>query len=141
MRDTFPVIVHTLLLRGETLLLLRRAQTGYLDGWYALPGGHLQRGEGIVDCAVRELREETGVRVEPTQLQPAAVLPYRSADQQGIDFIMLSRVWDGEPHLAEPDRFDDFGWWPVDALPAHTVPYIAPALALLGRGGWFLEFV
>jgi 8-oxo-dGTP diphosphatase len=140
MRDVFPVVVHTLLLRGQTLLLLRRARTGYLDGWYALPGGHLQRGEGVVDCAIRELREETGVAVESAQLRPAAVLPYRSADQQGIDFIMMCTAFDGEPYLAEPDRFDDLGWWSVGALPAQTAPYIAPTLALARRGEWFLEF-
>jgi 8-oxo-dGTP diphosphatase len=140
MRDVFPVVVHTLLLRGEKLLLLRRAATGYLDGWYALPGGHLQRGEAIVDCAIRELREETGVAVESAQLRPAAVLPYRSADQQGIDFIMTCSRFDGEPYLAEPDKFDDLGWWSVAALPERTVPYVAAALALARRGEWFLEF-
>src|SRR5215470_122739 len=105
MRDQFPVVVHTMLMRGDTLLLLRRARTGYLDGWYALPGGHLQRGEGIVECAIRELREETAIRVESTRLRPIAVLPYRSDDQQGIDFIMMCTAFDGEPFLAEPDRF------------------------------------
>jgi ADP-ribose pyrophosphatase YjhB (NUDIX family) len=140
MRDLFPVVVHTLLLRGQTLLLLRRAKTGYMDGWYALPGGHLQRGERVVDCAIRELREETGIVVQPAELRSAAVLPYRSADQQGIDFIMTCTSFAGEPYLAEPDRFDDLGWWSIDALPAPTAPYIAPALALVRRGEWFLEF-
>ena len=140
MRDLFPVVVHTMVMRGDTLLLLRRARTGYLDGWYALPGGHLQRGEGIVECAIRELHEESGIRIESAQLQPVAALPYRSDDQQGIDFIMKCTAFDGEPHLAEPDRFDDIGWWDVDSLPAQTVPYVASALALVRRGEWFLEF-
>jgi 8-oxo-dGTP diphosphatase len=140
MRDLFPVIVHTLLYRADRLLLLRRARTGYLDGWYALPGGHLERGESIVACAIREVREETGVAVEAGHLQPAAVLPYRSADQQGIDFIMRCDFFGGEPHLAEPERFDELGWWSVDALPNPTVPYVAQALALIRGGQWFLEF-
>lgn len=140
MRDLFPVVVHTVLLRSRSLFLLRRARTGYFDGFYALPGGHLQRGEGVVDCAIRELQEETGIAVEPGQVRPAAVLPYRSGDQQGIDFIMMCRSFAGEPYLAEPDRFDAVGWWSVDALPERTVPYLAPALALAERSEWFLEF-
>jgi ADP-ribose pyrophosphatase YjhB (NUDIX family) len=140
MRDEFPVVVHTLLFRGDTLLLLRRAHSGYLDGWYALPGGHLQRGEGIVACAVRELTEETGLIVAPGQLRPAAVLPYRSAGQQGIDFILACTAFDGEPRLTEPERFDAIGWWSVDALPPRTVPYVAPTLAMTRRGDWFFEF-
>ena len=139
MRDVFPVVVHTLLLRGGALLLQRRAGTGYRDGWYALPGRHLRRGEGIVECAAREVREETGLALDASQLRPAAVMPYVSDDQQGIDFIMMCDVFTGEPRIAEPDRADDLGFWPVDALPPNTLPYIRRALELARTGEWFLE--
>ena len=102
MRDLFPVVVHTLLWRRGAVVLLRRPNTGYLDGWYALPGGHLQRGEGIIECAVREIREETGIEVDASQLRAAAVMPYLSGEHQGIDFIMLCDDFTGEPTLAEP---------------------------------------
>jgi 8-oxo-dGTP pyrophosphatase MutT (NUDIX family) len=140
MRDLFPVVVHTLLFRRGSVLLLRRARTGYLDGLYALPGGHLQRGESVVACAIRECFEETGIALDAARLRPAAVLPYRSAEHQGIDFIMVCDDVVGEPRLAEPDRFDDLGWWPVDALPPDTVPYVEPAIAMTRCGEWFLEF-
>ena len=140
MRDQFPVIVHTLLFRHGRVLLLRRARTGYLDGWYALPGGHLQRGESVAACAIRECLEETGVVIDAAQLRPAAVMPYRSHDQQGVDFIMACDEFAAEPRLAEPERFDDIGFWNIDAPPQKTVPYIAHALDLVQRGEWFLEF-
>ncbi len=140
MRDLFPVLAHTLLFRNNQVLLLRRAHTGYLDGWYALPGGHLQRGEGIVACAIRECFEETGVVLDPARVLPAAVMPYRSADQQGVDFIMACDAISGEPRLAEPDHFDDMRWFGVDALPPNAAPYIERAIALARSGDWFLEF-
>jgi len=46
------------------VLLLRRSDSG---NW-ALPGGTLELGESIVECAVREVREETGLEVEITGL-------------------------------------------------------------------------
>lgn len=140
MRDHFPVIVHTLLFRNGRVLLLRRARTGYLDGWYALPGGHLERGESVAACAIRECFEETGIVIDAARLRPAAVMPYRSDDQQGVDFIMACDDFAGEPRLAEPDRFDSIAFWSVDALPPMTVPYIASALELRDRGEWFQEF-
>jgi 8-oxo-dGTP diphosphatase len=127
-------------MRDERLLLLRRAGTGYRDGWYVLPGGHLRAGERIVDCAARELAEETGLSAAPTQLRPAAVLPYRSGGEQGIDFIVRCRSAVGEARIGEPDRCDDLGWWAIDALPDQTAPYIPLALAMLERGEWFDEF-
>ena len=140
MHDVFPVVVHTLMWRRRAVLLLRRAGTGYLDGWYALPGGHLQRGEGIVECAVREVREETGIVVAASQLRAAAVMPYRSGEHQGIDFIMVCDDFAGEPTLAEPHLADAIGFWSADALPPNTVPYLRAALELAASGQWFLEF-
>ena len=134
------MVVHTLVMRDGQLLLLRRSGTGYRDGWYVLPGGHQQQGEGVVACAVRELAEETGLAVPAAQLIPAAVMPYRGDGEQGVDFIMRCAAPPTEPYIAEPARCDDLGFWPVDALPAQTAPYIAVALALLRRGEWFAEF-
>src|SRR4030095_5105468 len=116
MRELFPVVVHTLLWRRSTVVLLRRCNTGHLDGWYALPGGDLQRGESIVECAVREIREETGIHVDPSQVRAAAVMPYLSGEHQGIDFIMVCDDFIGEPTLAEPHRADAIGFLPVAAL-------------------------
>ena len=141
MRDLFPVVVHTLLWRrGAVCAVAALPDTGYLDGWYALPGGHLQRGEGIVECAVREIREETGIDVDASQLRAAAVMPYLSGEHQGIDFIMLCDDFTGEPTLAEPHLADAIGFWRADALPHNTVPYLRPALELAASRDWFLEF-
>jgi 8-oxo-dGTP diphosphatase len=134
------VVVHTLVVRDERLLLLRRAGTGYRDGWYVLPGGHLRAGERVIDCAARELAEETGLAAAPERLRPAVVLPYRSDGEQGIDFIVRCESVAGVPRIAEPDRCDDLGWWDVGALPERTAPYILLALAMLERGEWFAEF-
>jgi 8-oxo-dGTP pyrophosphatase MutT (NUDIX family) len=41
----------------------RRANTGFKDGWYTLPAGHVKPGERFAEAAVREAREETGVSI------------------------------------------------------------------------------
>ena len=41
-----PVLAtHLLLTRGQTLLLIRRANTGWMDGHWSLPAGHVEAGE------------------------------------------------------------------------------------------------
>jgi len=51
-RFTLPVAVHLFLLRGNEVLLLRRFNTGYEDGNYSVPAGHLEGGVMICAAAV-----------------------------------------------------------------------------------------
>ena len=103
-RDRFPVVVHVMLRRSDQLFLLRRAHTGFMDGYHVMPGGHLHHGESALAGAARECREEAGVDAE---LNPRCVLPYISGRHQGFNFVFEAHDFDGEPRVAEPDLFDE----------------------------------
>ena len=138
-RASFPVVVHVLLIRHGQLFLLRRAHTGFMDGYYGLPGGHQHQGEDVSEAALRECQEETGIR--PAELAPVCVMPYRAGRHQGLNFVFEGIGWTGEPGLAEPELFDQAGWFDLDHLPEPHPPWIAEAIALRGRKDWFVEYV
>jgi 8-oxo-dGTP pyrophosphatase MutT (NUDIX family) len=73
----FPLAVHIFFIRGGTVLLLRRFNTGYEDGNYSVPAGHLEGDETVVQAAIREAREEIGVELRPDEV---AVDPPRSRE-------------------------------------------------------------
>jgi ADP-ribose pyrophosphatase YjhB (NUDIX family) len=50
--------------RGDQVLLAQRSKGGYIGRW-GFPGGHVERGETVIEAAIRELREETGVVADP----------------------------------------------------------------------------
>lgn len=82
------------------LLLIRRTDN---DNW-ALPGGGHDPGETIVDCAVREVREETGVDCEITGLvgiytNPRHVIEYTSDGEvrQEFSIVFTARPVGGMP--------------------------------------------
>lgn len=68
MSRTEKVELTTLCLisRGEEILLQNRVK----DDWrgYALPGGHIEPGESIVDSVIREMKEETGLTIQKPKL-------------------------------------------------------------------------
>ncbi|MGC8573409.1 MAG: hypothetical protein C0171_05505 [Caldisphaera sp.] len=68
MGRTFPnnplVGVGTLLIRGSEILLIKRFNSPEKGKW-AIPGGHVELGERLLDAAKREFLEETGIDTEP----------------------------------------------------------------------------
>ena len=135
MRDTFAIVVHALVFDpAGHLLLLRRTNTGVMDGLCAPPGGHRQRGERLLDAAIRETREEA--RIDIDAAHPVATLPFDT----GVNFLFHATEWHGTPGIGEPEKCDHLSFVNPAALPPNTVPWLAPALALGKRGAWYQDF-
>ncbi|WP_116995892.1 NUDIX hydrolase [Desertimonas flava] len=117
---------YVLVLRDDTVLLHVRRGTDYMDGWWALPAGHVDHGESAREAATRELEEECGVVVAVDDLEPVTTMHRWLADggeiEQRVDFFWLARFWSGEPEIREPDKNGGFGWFPLTDLPERLVP-------------------
>jgi 8-oxo-dGTP diphosphatase len=138
-RSRFPVAVHLFFLRADRVLLLRRFNTGWEDGKYSVPAGHVDAGETVTQAAVREAREEIGVRLEPRDVEVVHVMHRKSEDER-IDFFLLARRWTGEIANQEPNKCDDLAWYPVASLPDNLIPYVKQALLNYQDGALFSEF-
>jgi len=138
-RARFPVTVHLFFFRGNQILLLRRFNTGYADGQYSVPAGHLDGGETVRAAAAREAEEEIGVRIEAVDIHFALVM-HRIEDDERVDFFVHVHKWEGEPFNAEPEKCDDLSWADVYQLPENTVPYVRRAIANHLNGVRFDEF-
>jgi 8-oxo-dGTP diphosphatase len=139
MRATFPVTVHLLFFQEGKVLLLRRFQTGYMDGHYSVPAGHLDGGETITQAAIREAKEETGLDLEPAAITFACVFHRRDGDER-IDFFVRVARWNGEPFNAEPHKCDELCWFKLSALPENIVPYVQQGIQNALTGVNFQEF-
>lgn len=127
MRATFPATVHLLFFREDQVLLLRRFNTGYADGQYSVPAGHLEGGETVMDAAAREGLEETGLRLETGEIFFSSVMHRRDGDER-VDFFVHVHQWQGEPANAEPDKCDELRWVKVDELPENIILYVKKAI-------------
>ncbi|MFD4401137.1 NUDIX domain-containing protein [Nocardia sp. NPDC058499] len=120
--------VHLLLTDGQGRVLFgRRANTGYEDGAYHLPSGHLEAGESVVAALVREAKEEIGVTINPGAVGFAHVMHNSSSGGRVAFFFQVER-WEGEPANIEPDKCDDLVWFALDTLPERMIPYCREAL-------------
>lgn len=134
-----PVTVHLLFCRDDKILLSRRFKTGYRDGEYSLPAGHVDGGETVRAAAVREAQEEVGVRLAVDDVLFSGVM-HRSEGSERVDFFVLVRNWQGEPVNKEPHQCDDLRWVDLASLPANMVPYVRRAIQNHIQGVHFDEF-
>jgi 8-oxo-dGTP diphosphatase len=129
MVDRFRVIpaVYVVVRRNQEVLLLLRSHTGYMDGHWAVPAGHVEQFETVHAAACREAGEEVGVEIAEADLVALTAMhrthpEHRSIDER-IDVFFECRRWTGEPYLAEPAKAADLGWFPLDRLPEPVVPH------------------
>jgi len=135
------VDVHLLLLRGEDVLLSRRAGTGYADGLLHAPSGHLEDGEDVRSGMIREAREEIGVELAPDDLEAVLVMQHRAPHGQSrIGWFFAARLADGaaQPVNREPDKCSGLGWYPLARLPDDMVAYCRVGIDAYRAGHRFL---
>jgi len=138
-RFLFPVTVHLFFLRGDEILIARRQNTGYRDGEYSVPAGHLDGGETVLSAGVREAKEEVGLQLNEADLDFLGVM-HRIEGDERVDFFLRVREWRGEPFNNEPHKCDDLRWVPLNSLPENLVPYVRRAINNHLRGVVFDEF-
>ena len=99
------------------VLLIRRGNEPFRGCW-ALPGGFMEMDETIECCAVRELKEETGIVVGEDRIEMVGVFSRPGRDPRGRTVTVAYRVDLAE--VAMPVAADDaaeVGWFALSALP------------------------
>ncbi len=123
------------------IYLLRRANTGWRDGWYTVPAGHIEQFESPSAAAIRELKEEAGITAHVKDLGEPLIYFYPADDMKNdrVSLFFVITTHEGEPYNAEPDKADDAGWFDLDNLPSNVVPLLGRALKDLETKTYYSE--
>lgn len=134
--------VYLILERDDgCILLMRRCNTGYQDGNYNLPSGHVEDGELPKAAMVREAKEEIGIDVVENDLEfvHASYRPKHDETGNRVDFFFCAKKWSGEIINAETNKCDDLKWADPDDLPRNTTPHVRKIIEDIGEGIMYSE--
>lgn len=113
---------------GKVLLGKRKGPNG--PGYYAPPGGHLEYGETVEECAFRETAEETGIRITSIQLGPWT--QEMVGQKHFISLFAFAAEFEGEPQTLEPDKCEGWDWYSWDELPTPLYPSVISLIRTVG---------
>lgn len=126
------IVVHDR--RGRVLLELRKD----FRRW-GLPGGHQEIGDSSADTAIREVFEETGLRIRNPQPFGIASDPrhetvrFPNGDRtQSVAVLFHASKPPGTPRI-DPRETLELGWFALDGLPDELMPNSARTLRAFRR--------
>jgi 8-oxo-dGTP diphosphatase len=90
----------------QRVLMVKNADN---DSW-TLPGGAVEPGETLVQAAVREAWEETGVRVRTGNLVSVNECFLKKDDHHVLFFTFRAYITEGEPHIERPNEITAVEW-------------------------------
>lgn len=86
---------------GDRILVQEKVNGGWMG--LCFPGGHVERDESFVKAAMREVREETGLEIEPPSL--CGVKQFKNDDgERYIVMLFKTDCWHGEPRSSEEGK-------------------------------------
>lgn len=124
--NSVPAVQGLVERHGQILLGRRGIEPGY--GKWDLPGGFLHEGEHPADGLRREIREETGLDIEPGRFVGFWLEPYDGR-------VVLSLTYEAAPSAGEPwpaDDLTELRWFAPDELPSAAELAFPSYVEILG---------
>jgi ADP-ribose pyrophosphatase YjhB (NUDIX family) len=124
--------VSAAIFRNGKILLVRRARSP-AKGFYSLPGGRVEFGETLHAAVLREVAEETALKIEILDLAAwREVVPGTSGGGHYLIMSFAARWTSGEVILN--DELDDYKWLAPEALGELKTTFGLQEVILSARG-------
>ncbi len=125
--DRAKVGVGVLVAKDGLLLLQKRTGSHGAETWSA-PGGHIDYGETPVETAIRETKEETGLTIGSGRIVAITNDVFEKESKHYVTLWVLAEDIGDDAIVLKKDEASEYGWFPLDALPA---PLFLPLANLL----------
>ena len=134
MTDNFhtrPVIgVGVMVWRDKQILLGERLVKKQASCWQ-FPGGHLENDESVIECARREVLEETGIKIKNLRHLGFTNRQFEVAQNNYITLLVSAEYDSGEVEMLEPDKCARWQWFDYQKLPTPLFEPISIFLSQL----------
>lgn len=116
-------------IRNNGLILLAKRKSNHAYGMWSTPGGHLEYGESFEECAIREVKEETGIILEEVKFWHVQNTIFPNENKHYVLILMVADMPKYQKPLSlEPDKNGPWDWYSWKNLPTPLMPGTRQAL-------------
>lgn len=122
MKNNVGVGVGVMIFKDGKILLGKRHQDPekadselHGENTWTMPGGKLEYNETIEECALREVEEETGIKLK--KFKVICVNNDKNEHAHFITIGVFADDFDGEASVKEPDEITEWKWFSLDDVP------------------------
>jgi 8-oxo-dGTP diphosphatase len=112
-----PKVGVAIIVIKDSKVLLGKRVSSHGAGTWQFPGGHLEFGEPIEDCAKRELLEETGLTIRNIRSGPYTNDIFKSEQKHYITLFVIADYDSGVLTVNEPKKCEKWEWFSWPRLP------------------------
>ena len=126
--------VFMILKKSNKVLLLKRSNTGWMDGLFSVPAGAIDGKETLLEAVMREVQEEIGVAVEPKNIRLVHTMHCFTGSDEWLGQYFITESWEGEHRICEPEKHSELQWVAANSLPDTVIPYVGQAIDHILKG-------
>ena len=139
-RFKLSVSVFMILVDGTKILVIKRGNTGWMDGFYSVPAGGVDGGNTLMKEAIRETKEEINITVKEPDIKLIHTMHNVTEKEEWIGAFFTTNKWEGQPIVNEPHKHTEVKWVEIDELPENTIPYVKQAIEAMKNKKSYSEY-
>lgn len=124
---------------GDTILLLRRANTTFAPGLYHMSGGKVEAGETPRQAIKREVYEELGLVIDEDNFNLVHTFSRKGPETELVALVFKADISGLTPLNKEPEKHDDMRFFAIDNLPAAIIPAHKQAIECIIKNSTYSE--
>ena len=136
MKEMFKSAIHIIIMDNNKILLQKRKGSKLWPGYYALPAGHIDKGENQYEALIREAKEELNIEIDLDGITDSYMVLRRNFFEIDgkklepyIDYYFEISKYKGTPIIAEPNKCEELIWADINNLPEPFINYEGDFLA------------
>jgi 8-oxo-dGTP diphosphatase len=120
-KEKRPLIGVGVVVKKDKKILFGLRKKSPEKGCWCFPGGHLEFGETIEECARREVLEETNLKIENLEILKFTQDFYKKENKHYISFVVICDYKSEELKNMEPEKCEKWRWHNLENLPENLM--------------------